>query len=245
MRDYPSWREGTLRHGRETGTMAQAARRQEGAPVSLVEHLECYLGEIEAGWDQDANGDEMPFQVARFPEGSGTDTISFATLGLSRHPLQSLSGKDINHELLMIVPDVLRDGPIPGLPQQVGNECPATDRPVLRGVVIGPRGTLVAGSEMKALYAATPVYFPDDFAVYDDQDQRIVIVWLVPISAREASYVRQHGWRAFEDRRTRPLPMGPVRSPSIARHPAGARCSSAAAARSSRLPLIRCCSLAR
>jgi hypothetical protein len=48
------------------------------------------------------------------------------------------------------------------------------------------------------VYVAIPVYFPDDFAVYDGDGDPIVIAWLVPISADEASYVKQHGWEAFE-----------------------------------------------
>jgi hypothetical protein len=78
--------------------------------MSLIDHLERYLGEIEAGWSRNADGHEMPFQVARFPKGSHSGTVSFATVGLSRHPLRSASGKDIRQELMVIVPDGLRDG---------------------------------------------------------------------------------------------------------------------------------------
>ncbi|MBO0745953.1 MAG: suppressor of fused domain protein [Candidatus Dormibacteraeota bacterium] len=166
--------------------------------MSLVDHLERYLGEIEGGWSVDKDGHDMPFQVVRFPRGSGSGTVSFATLGLSRYPQPSYSGKEIRQELLMIVPDRLRDGPVPGLLQQIGMEVLAAARPLLRGEVIGPRGSLVAGSPMEAVYAAIPVYFPDDFAVYEGDDEPIVIAWLVPISAREASYVKQYGWEAFE-----------------------------------------------
>jgi len=167
--------------------------------VSLIDHPEHYLGEIEAGWSQNADGNKMPFQVARFPWGSGSATVSFATVGLSRHPLRSGSGKDIRHELLMIVPDGLRDGPIPGLLQQIGTEALAADKPLLRGDVIGPRGELIAGSMMEAVYAAIPVYLPDDFAVYKGEGEQVAVVWLVPISAREARYVKTRGWNEFED----------------------------------------------
>lgn len=164
--------------------------------MTLIDHLERYLGEIEGGWSRDADGHQMPFQVARFPHGSGSGTVSFATLGLSRYPLRDASGKEIRHELLMIVPERLREGVIPGLLQQVGQESLSAARPLLRGEVIGPRGALVAGSEMEAMYVAIPVYLPDDFAVYDDE--QIVIAWLVPISPSEADFVKSHGWRVFE-----------------------------------------------
>jgi hypothetical protein len=140
------------------------------------------------------------FKLARFPKGSGSPTVSFATVGLSRHPLRSPSGKDIRQELMVIVPDGLRDGPIPGLLQQIGTEALAAAKPLLRGDVIGPRGKLIEGSMMEAVYAAIPVYLPDDFAVYEGEGEQVVVVWLVPISAGEARYVKTHGWKEFEDR---------------------------------------------
>lgn len=168
--------------------------------MSLAEHLERYLGEIEAGWSRDAAGNEMPFQIVRLPRGSGSGTISFATLGLSRYPLHSPTGKEVRHELLMIVPDSWRDGPIPGLMQQVGAELLAASRPLLRGEVIGPRGELVPNSPMEAVYAAIPVYLPDSFAMYEGDDEQIAIVWLVPVTAAEAAYARARGWKKFEER---------------------------------------------
>lgn len=168
--------------------------------MTLVDHLERYLGELEVGWSVDEDGREMPFQVVRFPRGSGSGTVSFATLGLSRYPLRSHSGKEIRHELLMIVPDRLREGPVPALLQQIGIEVLAAAAPLLRGDVVGPRGSLLQGSPMEAVYVAMPVYFPDEFAVYEDDADPIVIAWLVPISAQEAEYVKEHGWNAFEAR---------------------------------------------
>lgn len=168
--------------------------------MGLIQHFEERLGEIEGGWSRDSDGQAMPFLVVGFPTGSGSGTVSFATLGLGRYPQLAPSGKEIRVELLMIVPARLRDGPIPSLLQQVGMEVLSTGRPLLRGDVIGPRGTLVPGSNMSAMYATLPVYFPDDFAIYDDGGTQIGVIWLVPISTREANYVRSHGWRAFEDR---------------------------------------------
>jgi hypothetical protein len=169
--------------------------------VTVLGHFEAFLGEIELGWSRDADGHDMPFQVVRFPRGSGDGTITFATLGLSRYPQRSASGKTIRQELLMIVPESLRTGPVPGLLQQAGMETLTAARPLLRGDVIGPRGKLVSGSRMEALYVSLPVYFPDDFAVYQGEEP-IMIAWLVPISAREAEYLSTRGWRAFEDRLT-------------------------------------------
>ncbi len=169
--------------------------------MGLIQHFERVLGLIEAGWSVDADGLRMPFQVARFPQGSGPGTVSFATLGLGRYPLPSLaSGRAIRHELLLLAPESLKDGMLPSLIHQIGEETLQSGRPLLQGDVIGPRGPLVPGSQMEALYVTLPVYFPDEFATFEEEGHTTVIAWLVPISASEAHYIVHHGWADFEDR---------------------------------------------
>jgi len=169
--------------------------------AELVEHLERYLGPIQEGWSIDADGLKLPFQVVRFDQGSGSGTISFSTLGLSRHALPSPASRQlIRHELLLLAPDSLRAGPIPSLLQQVALETLASGRALLRGDVLGPRGPLVPGSSMEAFYVGMPVYFPDEFATCEVEGESVVIAWLIPISRSEAAFVTEHGWPAFEER---------------------------------------------
>ena len=79
--------------------------------------------------------------------------------------------------------------------QQIADEFIQTGCAPLRGQVFGPRGPLIPGSELAALYAAIPVYFPDDFAAHQSAEWTTVFVWLVPISASEAKCVSadRHG----------------------------------------------------
>lgn len=165
--------------------------------MSLPSHLESYLGPIEAGWRKNADGVEMPFQVARFPNGSGERTISFATLGLSGHVLEGKM-KKILQELLVIVPESLRDGPVPGILQQIGTTVLDSHRALLRGDVLDPHGKLFRDSKMEAFYVSIPVYFPDEFSVCVQDGNEIIMAWLVPIFRNEMNYVRERGWRDFE-----------------------------------------------
>jgi len=165
--------------------------------VGLIQHLESYLGTIDVGWSRTADGEDLSFQVVRFGAGALPGCVVFSTLGLSSVALPSReSGKLVRHEFVMIVPERLQDGPVPGLLQQVGLEVMEAGSPLLRGDVVGPRGPLFAMSSMEALYASVPVYLPDDFAQVDD----VVFVWLVPVSQAEANFVAANGWSAFEDR---------------------------------------------
>lgn len=165
--------------------------------AGLVEHLESYLGEVEVGWSKDADGFALPFQVVRFAPGVLLGCVVFSTVGLSTTELPSRrSGKAVRHELVMVVPERLCEGPVPGLLQQVGLDVLRSGSALLRGDVIGPRGALFARSQMEALYAAIPVYLPDGFGQFED----VAIVWLVPISRSEAEFVAKRGWPAFEER---------------------------------------------
>ncbi|MFI6717728.1 suppressor of fused domain protein [Kribbella sp. NPDC050470] len=167
----------------------------------MIEHFERYLGPIQEGWAVDADGEEMPFQIVRFDQGSDDKTVSFATLGLGRYPLRSTTtARTFRHELLLLAPNKLARGPLPSLLQPIGQACIQDGRALLRGDVLGPRGPLLAGSQMEAFYVAMPAYFPDEFATCEGPDGPVVISWLVPIAAPEAHYVARHGWEAFEDR---------------------------------------------
>lgn len=169
--------------------------------TDLVEHIERVLGPVHTGWSVDPDGAEMPFQVARFTGGSDADSVGYATLGLSRYPLSSpTSGRAIRQEFLMLAPaESLAPDRVVSLLLQVGSMALAARRPLLRGNVIGPAGSIVPKSELSALYATMPAYFPDEFANFAGADGDVVVAWLVPITSGEADFITRCGWDAFED----------------------------------------------
>lgn len=167
---------------------------------TVIDHFEKYLGPVEEGWSEDADGVKMPFQIARFAKGSGPGTVAYATLGLHRYALQSPStGRDLRLELLMLV----RGGPngaIPALLHQIAMNALEAGRAYVRGEVLGPQGPILPGSRLKAFYLANPVYLPDEFGDVQVGSEEFAIAWLVPISEREARYVARYGWERFEDK---------------------------------------------
>lgn len=172
-----------------------------GGAVTLIEHIESFLGGIDAGWSEGVDGQKMDFQVVRCPMGVSVDTVAFLTLGLSCHRLTSrVSGKVIHHELLMVVSGHLHTGYVPGLLQQVAAEQLLAGEALVRGQVLAPRGALVEGSELEAIYVGVPVCLPDEFGTYRGTNEDVIFAWLIPISKSEAQYVDAYGWVGFEDR---------------------------------------------
>jgi hypothetical protein len=176
--------------------------------MSLPQHLEEFLGPIQGGWSHDADGRKMPFTVIDFAGGPRPGTATFSTLGLNKIPLHAQTeGLHVYQELVIVVPATLRVGPVPGILQQIGREAIDRGEAFLRGSVIGPRGPLFSkDSRMEAFYVANPTCFPDEFATYREEDRDVAMVWLIPISAAEAEFVRARGWSEFEDELTKADP---------------------------------------
>jgi hypothetical protein len=157
---------------------------------------------MSVGWSRNADGVRMPFQVVQFDGAPAARAVTFATLGISSHLLESeKTGREIRQEYLMTCLTGQRDWNIPAVLQQFGAENTRRRRAVLRGEVFGPRGPLFPQSQMTALYAAIPVYFSDELhSVIIGVDKEVVLVWLVPLHTSEAELVRRVGWRSFEER---------------------------------------------
>src|SRR4051812_27127492 len=105
--------------------------------ISLIDHIESYLGEVGQGWSLDPDGSKQPFQVVEC-KGRGLQGVNaFCTLGLSDQALASrMSKKEIRHELFMIAPETFGEGNIPGILQQLGAEALRKNSAYLRGDVI-------------------------------------------------------------------------------------------------------------
>ena len=99
----------------------------------------------------------------------------------------------------MIAPESAPSSPVVSAIHQVAIGMLNARRAVLRGEVIGPAGPMAISPRFEALYVAAPVYFSDGFATAVNEDgDAISIAWLVPITSREAQFVFDNGWDAFE-----------------------------------------------
>ena len=166
--------------------------------VSLVEHLEHYLGEIQDGWKPNDAEHSTPFQVVRY-RGAFEGSVAFSTLGLSRHVLRSrVSLKSLRCELIVMARD---SGEwIPRLLDQIGCEICLSAFAPLRGDVIGPRGRIADQFAMTSFYVSVPVWLPDEFACCElPNGEQVVFVWLIPVHSCETEFIEQYGWQRFED----------------------------------------------
>jgi hypothetical protein len=167
----------------------------------LIDHLESRLGKIQSGWTRDPEGNELEFQVAEFRGGGQLPgSTSYATLGLSNHRLPGPSGgREMSMEFLMSTHSALAPGRFPQALQFLTKEVLRRHTAILKGETFTLPFTVAETSEMSTLYAAVPGYFDDKFDAVDIEGGRgVAIVWMVPITEAERSFVREAGWDAFE-----------------------------------------------
>jgi hypothetical protein len=166
---------------------------------NLVLHLERFLGEMAIGWNQDPEGRRLPFQVVRFPDWHKPEVAILTTLGLSHHELSRTDGST-RQELLLAVDSRFGNLRSVQLLVVVGEMLLKAHEALALGDVIRGAGDILDRGEKTALYAATPTFLPDDFAVFVASEPPTEFVWLVPITGGEADLVDSHGRDWFEGR---------------------------------------------
>ncbi|WP_437484572.1 suppressor of fused domain protein [Sorangium sp. So ce1014] len=151
-------------------------------------------------------GELAGVQVCLFEEHPTTGTVTYATLGLSRHILEMPRGREVRQELLFSVSRRFADDDLAKFLAYVAEGLVREHRAFLRGQVL-PLGHAVArGSRCTSLYVALPVVFPDELATCADTQPPTVFAWLIPVHAAEAELVTRLGWNEFEDRLERTDP---------------------------------------
>jgi hypothetical protein len=168
--------------------------------ANILPHLEKHLGKMASGLLVKQAGEPLPIQVAKFERQPIGDSTTFTTLGLSNVPLQQPDGSEIRQELLFSLRNAEPvSADIAKLLVLVATDVLESKKALLRGQVLGPLGPLIGNCNKEALYVTYPVYFPVEFHTYTISHPQISVIWVVPITAAEANYVKRFGWSSFED----------------------------------------------
>lgn len=165
---------------------------------SIDRHLESNLGRIARGWS--ASVDATSIQVCLFIGQPTPGTVTYATLGLSRHVLDMPDGRTVRQELLLSVAERFASDDLPKLLAHVADGILRDHRALLRGEVLPLGHPISRGSGCDSLYVAIPVVFPAGLAICSGTQPATVFAWLVPIHPAEVAFVSRHGWDEFETR---------------------------------------------
>jgi hypothetical protein len=164
----------------------------------LFAHFEAHLGPLQTRFTLPSEPSLMPCQYLRFDDTPLAGASTILTLGLSRHTLLQPSGRPVRQELLMSAYSQTVTPPLVGAMDVIARELDERHRPLLRGQLIGPRGSVLPETCIEAFIAMNPWYWDDEFSYFDGVDPPVYVVWLIPITRSEAEYVRRQGIGAFE-----------------------------------------------
>jgi hypothetical protein len=145
------------------------------------------------------DGTKLPFTIAKIVRQPTPDATTFVTLGLSVCHRHFPSGAPARQELVFASYASFDDANIQGLLGAVGMDGVRQHSALSRGSVQGPAGPLFPVTRLEALYASLPAYFPDQLGDCRTTSGETHFMWLVPIAAAEAAFIRMHGWQRFED----------------------------------------------
>ena len=163
---------------------------------AIFEHIERYLGQINAYWTQTLEGDACPFQVVRCT-GRVLDTTFFCTVGLGNHAFPDKSeaaAPPFRHELLIALPTSFGTRNAPPLLQQLGLIAVNRNRPFTPGEVMSGTDAVFDGLPFRGFYVCHPFVVDEPgFADYTrEDDASITFLWMAPLYEREIEFVRKH-----------------------------------------------------
>ena len=162
--------------------------------MNLPSHYEKCLGPIVRGWS-DKNND-IPLQIVCFDNCPERNVFTLATLGLSLFSLRAREGKRIHQELLMSANVGEDQEALAGLILSLAESVVATEKPLLRGEVIGPGRLISPASTMDSVFVTNPSPLPSE--LLEKTDKKLVFAYLIPVYSSERSIIKKNGWDLFE-----------------------------------------------
>lgn len=168
--------------------------------MSLIDHFERRLGRISDGSARKIDG----AQIAHYENGRFRDVESWSTLGMSRHILTLRETASRYVLEVFLAARKLPDPPtvdVGRCVEWIAGEMIGRHEARIRGDVQQLPGPVHPSSKLDHMYFANPVYYDENFYSFElePNGQSAGIVWLVPVGPREANFVREYGWRRFEE----------------------------------------------
>lgn len=166
--------------------------------MELPKHIEKYLGKMEGG-DIVSHPIYGNLSIAYFENQPNEGITSYVSLGLSNHVLYLTESKDIRIELLISLYNNYLKENIVDVLLSVSEEILTKHRAPLRGNVIKTKSTFLNNLNVAGFYITHPVFFEEDFWVYENSEPSVVFLWLIPINQKEINFIELNGWDKFED----------------------------------------------
>lgn len=163
--------------------------------MKIYEHIEHYLGPITKSWSLKDQSPEL--QVLKFDNELKENVSTYVTLGLS-NTILSLGQKNVRHEFVFAAYDSFNSEDIASFLLTFSLHVKETGKGMLRGEFVEGK-PLISNVKSTGVYASIPVFWDENFQVFNGMIPPVAIVWLMPLLKDEALFIQQKGWNQFED----------------------------------------------
>lgn len=163
----------------------------------IPEHMEAALGPISRGWSDPSS--RIGVQVVSFENTPDIGVTTLATLGLSKYVLEQSSGKHVRQELLTSVEAGTASDTLAKVLLAIAEHQIEQGTSLARGELVTPRYESGGAPLISTFYCTNPS--PLDSRLTDTERfvPPLIFVYLIAVLENEASLVREHGWRWFEE----------------------------------------------
>jgi hypothetical protein len=163
--------------------------------MAFADHLESFLPDSSLAVIAPVRSEveeRLPgFRVLRLAPGAAGQPWVYATSGATR-PAE----RDVGAEYVLLAPAA--DAVIVEMLAALATVNADAEEGVGVGSIIALGRPWIARSWARHLLVLPPYPFGPGFEVYEEGERRTVVLWLVPILAVEAQYVRERGYEALE-----------------------------------------------
>jgi hypothetical protein len=132
------------------------------------------------------------FRVLRLAPGEAGKPWVYATCGAS----QMSSAGEVGAEYVLLTPAA--DAVVVEMLAALATVDAGAPEGLGVGSIVALGRPWIARSWARHLLVLPPYPFGPGFEIYEEAGRRTVVLWLVPILAAEAQYVREHGYEALE-----------------------------------------------
>ncbi len=166
--------------------------------MELIDHIEKYLGQIQGGnlTTHSTYGNlSFPYFVNQPFEKINT----YISLGLSKHIFNINKIKEGRIELLISLYTKYSRDEISELILDISDRILKTHEAPLRGSLIEHKSSFLEKYKIEGFYVTHPVFFEEEFWVYENSTPDTIFIWLIPLFFEEINYIKLNGWNKFED----------------------------------------------
>jgi hypothetical protein len=138
-----------------------------------------------------AHGRRASWSVDTYDDQPAEDAFTLATVGLCDTPLEQ--------ELLLCAWNAQKSDALYNTLFTVADELVTRGLPVDAGSLLELPAPIVPRSFLRHLFAFEPLYHFQEVPVIDTAAGPVQMLWLIPVTDKEAEFIEEHGPQAFDD----------------------------------------------